>query len=178
MNQPSNFPSADSLLSSAPSAKFEEIGANVTGVLIEDPQSTQQTDYESQEPAFWKDGQPKMQVVLRLSDAAGEEVRVFVKGRMLTAVKKATRAAGTPLRAGGEISITYVGDGEAKRGLHAPKLYEAAYDAPLATTQQAPPQAPQGQMAPPQTQQGGQWPPATAQGTPGQPQQMPQQPPF
>ena len=175
MNQPTNFPTADSLLSSAPSAKFEEIGANVTGVLVEDPQATQQTDFETQEPAFWKDGQPKMQVVLRLSDAAGEEVRVFVKGRMLTAVKKATRAAGTPLRAGGEISITYVGDGEAKRGLHAPKLYEAAYDAP---TQQAPPQAPQGQMAPPQTQQGGQWPPATAQGTPGQPQQMPQQPPF
>ena len=175
MNQPNNFPSADSLLSSAPAAKFEEIGANVTGFLIEDPQSTQQTDFETQEPAFWKDGQPKMQVVLRLSDADGEEVRVFVRGRMLTAVKKAARAAGTPLRAGGEISITYVNDGEAKRGLHPPKLYEAVYDAP---TQQAPPQAPQRQMAPPQTQQGGQWPPATAQGTPGQPQMPPQQPPF
>lgn len=185
--QPVNLPSADSLLSSAPTAKFEQPGANITGTLIEDPQATQQSDYETQEPAFWKDGRPKMQVVLRLADAAGEETRVFVKGRMLTSVKKATRVAGAPLRAGGEISITYTGDGEAKRGMHAPKLFDVVYDGPgqaapgspepVAQPVQAQPQSPQMTA---QQQQGDPWS-ATPQQAPLQPQQaplQPQQPPL
>lgn len=125
------LPSADSLLDSSPVAKFEEIGDIITGTLVEDPEATQQSDFDTGEPAFWRDGQPKMQLVIRLVDAAGEETRLYAKAGSLSAIKKALAKADAPLRKGGELWLKFSGEGEPPRkGYHPPKLFEAAYDPP------------------------------------------------
>lgn len=127
------LPSADSILSTAPAAKFDNPGDMVQGVLLGAPEAIQQSDFASGEPTFWKDGQPKMQVVIRIMTASGDELKVYAKSGALTAIKKASRVAGAPLREGGELSLTYTGDGEAKRGMNPPKLFSAAYDPPADT---------------------------------------------
>ncbi|ASR85267.1 hypothetical protein I5H06_gp37 [Mycobacterium phage SirPhilip] len=123
------------------SAKFKSHGDTVGGPIAVEPEQRQQTDLDTNEPLTWKDGSPRMQLVVTVqTDLNDPEVddddglrRLFVKGEMRKAVQKAVIAAGAKgLDVGGELYLTYVGDGEKKGHLTPPKLYSATYKKPAA----------------------------------------------
>ena len=133
-------PTANAILmgSGSRSARFDSIGVSITGV-IEDVTAKQQTDFTTGEPKTWPNGDPMMQVIVRLATDAREDddddgVRsVFVKGKSLTAaVRDAVRRSGAKgLEVGGTLTVTYTGDGVAERkGINPPKLYSADYAQP------------------------------------------------
>jgi hypothetical protein len=125
-----------------PGVKFQSPGDTVTGPIVE-LAASQQTDYKTKEPLNWPDGKPRMQVEVKvktsLRDSSIEDDdgvrRLFVKGKILTnAVKDAVRATGAKgLEIGGVLTVTYIGDAPAEKGLNAPKLYEAEYVKPNPT---------------------------------------------
>lgn len=142
----------------AKSAKFPTVGSSITGTVASDPEVVQQTEFGTGKPLFWDDGKPRQQLVVQLNtnlreDAEDDGVRaIYVKGKSLTgAIREAVKLAGAPgLEIGGTLTVTYVGDGKAERGMP-PKLYTAAYQRPTNTaanafladtTPSAPPAAP------------------------------------
>lgn len=153
------------------SAKFETVGATVTGKIAASPQVRQQTDISSGAALTWDNGDPKMQLVVQLQttehlDDEDDGMRnLYVKGSkdpasksMHAAVAAAVQNAGAKgLEVGGTLTVKYVGDGVSKtRGFNPPKQYEATYRAPDAseflggaTAQQAPAAEPVAPAAPP-----------------------------
>lgn len=129
------------LMGGGKSFSFDTIGAKVSGTVIE-ATAAQQVDMDTEQPAFWPDGKPKMQVIVTLQTDLDEEVgddgqrRVYLKGSKPTsslgAVKAAIKAAGASgIEVGGKLQIAYTGDGEpTKKGWNAPKQYAAKYEAP------------------------------------------------
>jgi hypothetical protein len=123
-----------------PTAKFPVIGTTVAGVITAEPTIENQREFGTDKVLTWPDGSPRQQLVVTIKTAAIDQSipgddgarRVFIKGTMKTAVANAVKAAGKrQLDVGGQLSITYTGDGEASRpGLNAPKLYAATYAAP------------------------------------------------
>ncbi|WNM74149.1 hypothetical protein SEA_NERGAL_58 [Mycobacterium Phage Nergal] len=124
-----------------PSGKFKAHGDTVGGPIAVEPSQTQQTNMDG-DLLTWPDGSPRMQLVVTvqtdnrdpsIEDDDGKR-RLFIKGEMKKAVQQAVIAAGARgLDVGGELHVTYVGDGEpARRGLTAPKLYQARYIKPSA----------------------------------------------
>ncbi|MDM2104790.1 Uncharacterised protein [Mycobacteroides abscessus subsp. bolletii] len=137
----------------APSAKFKTHGDTVGGVIVEEPTQQQQRDLESGDLETWPDGNPKMQLVVTvqtdLRDPAVEDDdgkrRIFVKGGLRKAVQEAVIAAGSRgLDVGGELHVTYTGDGERKGYLTAPKLYSARYVKPSESAAPAAEELPEG----------------------------------
>lgn len=119
------------VMGAPPAAKFEEIGDTIAGRLTRVYQ-VQQTDFDTREPLWWEDGQPKMQVVAVL-DVPGTGLRSLYIGSkgLREAIRDACREAGRGLRPDGYVSIRYTGDGEPfKKGARPPKIYQAAYDPP------------------------------------------------
>lgn len=131
------------------SAKFETVGAKITGTITVRPELRQQTDMVSGLPETWDGGDPKMQLVVSLQtderdpeDPDDDGVRkVYVKGSkkpesksLHAAIAQAVREAGAKgLEIGGRLTVTYVGDGvPTTRGFNPPKHYEASY-VPAAT---------------------------------------------
>ncbi len=132
------------------SAKFEELGDSVEGTITS-AELTQQTDLETQAPLFWTDGKPRMQLVVGIqtdgerADDNDDGVRkVYAKGgayevssgsgkSMKDAIADAVKKANAPtLEVGGWIKVAYTGEGKkTNRGFSAPKLYKAAYKAPV-----------------------------------------------
>lgn len=138
----STDPNAWLLGGTVPSAKFEARGDTITGVISETPELRQQTDFDTQQPKFWDDGKPMMQLVVTLStdqrdpgnpDDDGTR-RIYVKGKLQQAVASAIRKAGAKgLEVGGTLTVSYVGDDEPKRrGMSGAKLYTADYTSPTA----------------------------------------------
>lgn len=124
----------------APAAKFPTVGTTWKGTIT-DKTMSQQTDMVTGKPKTYDDGNPMMQVVLTIQtdqrDATIEgddgTRRLFIKGAMLAAVKKAIKDADAPTaEVGGTIAIKYTHDGEGKPGLNPPKQYIAQYAAPVA----------------------------------------------
>ena len=121
----------------APAAKFPVPGTTVSGTITAEPEIMQQREFGTGTPLAWPDGKPKLQLVVTLATATGEQ-RVFVKGQLKTAVAQAVKAAGKDaLEVGGTLSVTFVAVGEpARPGLSGAKQYTATYTAP-ATAQAA-----------------------------------------
>ena len=124
-----------------PSAKFENHGDSVAGTVDDEPQAVQQTDFTTGEPLTWPNGDPRMQVVVTLAtdlrdDSEDDGLRkLFIKGKSMNgAVRDAVRKAGSKgLERGGQLTVTYTGDGVAeRRGINPPKLYSASYAPPSA----------------------------------------------
>ncbi len=123
----------------SPAAKFKAIGDSITGVVT-NAEARQQTDFDSGEAKTWDNGDPMMEIVLTLATSLRDkdvedddgERRVFCRGAMLTAMKQAIKKAkDTKPRIGGRVTVTYSGDGEAKKkGFSPPKLYTVAYEPP------------------------------------------------
>jgi hypothetical protein len=148
------------------SAKFDNAGDTITGTITAEPEMRQQTDIKSGQPKFWDNGDPQMQLVVRLQtdlreDADDDGIRaIYVKGgfkapTMQKAIADAVRASGAKgLAVGGTLTVTYTGNGPASGvGMNPPKYYTAQYQAPVvgaAFLQEptAPPAAPQQAVAP------------------------------
>lgn len=127
--------------SGAPSVKFPTVGTVITGTVVREPTSSQQTNFRTKVPEFWKDGSPKMQVIVQLQTNMRDPQQpeddgtrsLYIKGKELTnAIRQAVRASGANgIHAGGTLTVAYIGDGPAPEGLdEGPKLYSAQYQPP------------------------------------------------
>ena len=120
-----------------PAAKFETIGAMVTG-FITAADVRDQTDFQTGDVLFWKDGSPRKQLVITLeTEDRDPDVefddgarRIYAKGNMLNAIRAVAKPHGG-IEVGGKLRVKYVRDGEQKqRGFNPPKEYQAWYAPP------------------------------------------------
>lgn len=124
---------------STPGAKFTDPGASVTGVIAEEPTSSQQTTPKG-DLKTWDDGNPMLQLVVTLQTSERDSEiedddgkrRLYVKGQMKKAVGDAVRTVGAKgLDVGGTLTVTYTHDGERSNpAFSPPKQYVAVYVAP------------------------------------------------
>lgn len=119
---------------SVPSVSFKDtpVGTSFTGVVTKAPELVQARDYESGQPAFWSDGNPKMTVVTRL-EINGEERALWAAkpSAMFRAIADAQKAAGAQIAVGGRLTITFSGEKPNDNPrLNPQKLYTAVYAPP------------------------------------------------
>ena len=127
------------LFGGGPSLKFPTKGTEHTVTVAGEPEHTQQTDFDSGEPLFWPDGNPKMQLVIPVVTENTEDDdddgsrRWFVKGQSKQALTKALRAAKRRnVEEGGLLRIKYAKDGPKEGKRLPPKHYEVTYIPPEA----------------------------------------------
>ncbi|QCG77788.1 hypothetical protein QLQ77_gp42 [Gordonia phage Reyja] len=130
------------LRSSTKSATWHNIGDTVAGCVIENPTVSQATDFKTKEPKTWKDGNPIMQLVIRLQtdirdpeDPDDDGVRsLFVEestNRKRALVAAIAEAGAKSIEPGAYLECTFYGEGEASApGLSKPKLYRCKYTPP------------------------------------------------
>lgn len=119
------------------------VGTTVSGRIIS-WKMEQQRDYDDDTKLlFWKNGDPRMQLVItvqtdlrepdRYEDDEGER-RFFVKGEMQKALRAALEAAGKrTIERGGTLTIQFTGTGTPKDAKsNPPNLYAAHYQPPEA----------------------------------------------
>ncbi|KRD51939.1 hypothetical protein [Microbacterium sp. Root280D1] len=125
--------------SSSKGVRFDTIGASITGTVKSAPRERQQTKYGTQEPDFWPNGDPKMQILVDLqtdqrADANddGERTLYVASKNMKKAIGEAIRAANaSDIAPGGVLTVSYVGNDPASKNPANPaKLYQAQYTAP------------------------------------------------
>lgn len=138
-------PSVDSFLmgSGAKSAKFETIGTVVGGLIVDEPQLVQQKDIKTGAPKHWDDGNPMMQLVVKVQtdqrdpdDAEDDGVRaIYIKAQMRQAVADAVRKAGAKsLEVGGDLKVKFTGtEAASTKGFNDKKIYAAQYAKPVAS---------------------------------------------
>jgi hypothetical protein len=133
--------------SSSKGLKFDSIGVTHTGVVQSVPRERQQTKFGSQDPDFWPNGDPKMQILVDLKtdqrlDASdtGERTLYVASANMKRAIGEAIRAAGaSDILPGGTLTVQYVGNDPASANPANPKkMYAATYTAPTSAFVQQP----------------------------------------
>ena len=150
--------------------KFEAVNQGASGYIVGqlDPATgrqvpyleTQQTDFKTKEPAFYKDGNPVMQAVIliqteeRIDDDDDGQRTIYVnKTRMKRALQKALKDAGVgDFAIGGVVTIWMTGTEPAKQGGSDAKLFAASYIPPaggLAVDTASAPVAAPAPVAPP-----------------------------
>jgi hypothetical protein len=120
------------------SAAFKSPGTVVGGSILREPRVTQQTDFDTQKPKFYDDGNPMMQIVVQVQtdqrdDTDDDGVRAFyIKGQMRQAVADAVRAVKAKgLDVGGALFVKYERDEPNSRGRgNDKKVYAARYTPP------------------------------------------------
>jgi len=131
-----NLPDPNSLFAtkSVPSISFKDskIGDSFTGTIT-DIETAQVRDFETNEPKFWDDGNPQLQVVLTLAtdyiddtiDGDDGSRKLYLVGQKLTAMKQAVKEFGGKQVAKGQIiTITFTGEKpNANKRYNATKLY-------------------------------------------------------
>lgn len=149
-----------------PWAKFPAPGTKVAGKVMVKPEKRQQLKYKTNEPLFWDDGKPRMEIVFRLdtgvTDPSVEDddgVReLHAKGKMLKAIREAVLAVGAPgVEPGSYLAVEHThkdGDFKEYRAEYTPpapgadegnvelmggsqSIEQVAVNAPLATAQLA-----------------------------------------
>jgi hypothetical protein len=126
------------LLGRPPAAKFASPGDMFSGKVL--TVGTQQTrKYGTNEPEWWPDGRPKLEMVLTVKDSEGTKTLYCSRG-MQDAIRVAVQdvnfrrppGQGIPgVRPGGYLTIKYTGDDKPRTpGGRGAKLYEAGYDPP------------------------------------------------
>ncbi|SDQ05011.1 hypothetical protein [Leucobacter chromiiresistens] len=141
--------------------KFNEIGARITGKIAQLPFEKQATKFGSQEPDYWPNGDPKMQVVVPLTETNapredgnddGDRTLYVSSTAMKKAIFAAISAAGAQdVQVGGTLTVQYTGNDPASQNPANPKkLYQAQYSPPATGLAQpaAAPAAPQAAPAP------------------------------
>lgn len=145
---------------SLPSVSFKDtpVGTSYTLEVLEAPELVQARDYESGQPAFWPDGNPKQTVVTKVTDTATGEVKNLWAAKpsaLFRAIGDAQKAAGAQIRPGDTLVVTFSGEkpNEKNPRLNPQKLYTVALtkgDA-FADQQQPAPVAPVAVPAPVQS---------------------------
>lgn len=128
----------------ARSFPFERVGDIVKGTIVA-CDLRQQTSLEDNKPLFWADGTPRRQLVITLqtnlstTDDDDGQRTIYAKGgryevatgegmSMRDAIADAVKAAGAKtMDPGDELAVGFTGEGKAKRGYNAPKLYAASF---------------------------------------------------
>lgn len=135
------FAGADNL----PSLSFKDkpLGTSYSGVVTAPPSLVQSRNFDSRQPEFWPDGNPKMTVATNLRLDSGEEVCLWASkpSAMFRAIAEAAKAAGTgPVAVGGRLTVTFSGEkpDPAKPHLNPQKLYTVTYQPPNAFAEQQP----------------------------------------
>ncbi|NLP82616.1 hypothetical protein HF576_02020 [Microbacterium sp. CFH 90308] len=166
--------------------KFDQIGVSHSGTVKSAPRERQQTKFGSQEPDFWPNGDPKMQILVDLQTNEREDPNddgtrtLYVASKnMKRAISDAIRAAGaSDILPGGVLTVQYVGNDPASANPANPaKLYAVQYTAPTSAFVQPAAAAPAAQPV----QQSPTFVPTTANVAPQQAVQQPvpqQQAPF
>lgn len=140
---------------STPALSFKDapVGTSFTCTVVEAPTLLQSRDFETGNPAFWPDGNPKMSAVVKVT-VNGEERSIWAAkpSSLFAAIASAQQTAGQQIAPGGTLVVTYTHDkpNENPR-LNAAKQYSATYTPPNAFgTEQAQPaqQAPAATPAP------------------------------
>jgi hypothetical protein len=139
--------------SSSKGLKFDQIGVSHSGTVKSAPRERQQTKFGSQEPDFWPNGDPKMQILVELQTTQREDPNddgtrtLYVASKnMKRAISDAIRAAGaSDIMPGGVLTVQYVSNDPASANPANPaKLYQAQYTPPTSGFGQQPaPTAPQ-----------------------------------
>ena len=110
----------------------DPIGTSVTGI-VRGIEAQQQHDIDTGAPKFFDNGQPMMQIVVRLATETRDPAipgddgvrALYIKGKNITALRNACRKAGRDMpHVGDRMTATYAADGQArKRGWNPPKLH-------------------------------------------------------
>lgn len=139
---------------SLPSVTFKDMPVGTSYKLKVDkaPELVQARDYESQQPAFWPDGNPKQTVVTKVIDlGTGEEKNLWAAkpSALFRAIGDAQKAAGGPIKGGDTLTVTFSGEkpNEKNPRLNAQKLYTVAIEPGNAFAEQ-PAASPVAQAAP------------------------------
>jgi len=121
-----------------PSVKFDTIGDTVIGTIVDEPKATQMNKYKTDEPAFWKSGDPMMQVIVTIQTDnrdPGDPTddgrrRLYITPRMMPPVREAIVKAGAKgLAIGGRIAVRWIsGSGEGEGNA---RQFAADYAAPV-----------------------------------------------
>jgi len=112
-----------------PSAKFPEIGASVSGVVVEVteaevPHFNAKGQIEGIERD--EDGTPVMQLDVTIQQAGAGKIVLHTGGSIFYAIGRALAEVGAEdVDAGDTLTVTYTGDGPKKAGRNAPKQYSA-----------------------------------------------------
>ena len=121
----------------ARSAAFKDHGDRVWGTIMS-AVVKQQTDFTTQKPKFYDDGDPMLHVIITLLTDLSEDDEddgmraVYAKGQMLKAIRNAVSKAGAKgIAEGGRLVVQYTGDAEPKqKGMSGAKQYFAKYEPP------------------------------------------------
>jgi hypothetical protein len=139
--QPQYIDPTDAMFGAGASLSFADVsqkGQWRGGTIVAPPSTSQRTNFQTKAPEFWPDGQPKMQIVVKLQTAERDpsnpadsgQRSLFIKGGVHSAVSAALAAAGAPgLRVGAELYVRWVGEKASAQGSPA-KVYEAVYRLP------------------------------------------------
>lgn len=121
-----------------PSVSFNgaAVGTTRTIKVTSHAQLKQSRDFETGEPAFWPDGNPKMSAIIE-GTLDGEAVALWAAkpSAMFTAIAEAQRTAGEQIAPGGTLIVTYTGDKPHEKNprLNPAKQYRVKYVPPTAT---------------------------------------------
>ncbi|OIU88633.1 hypothetical protein [Microbacterium sp. AR7-10] len=122
--------------SSSKGVKFTNVGDSITGTVVGATTERQQTKFGTQEPDFWPNGDPKMQILVNLQTTLredgnddGERTLYVASKNMKKAIGDAIRASGaSDVAAGGQLTVTFIGnDPNSKNPANPAKLYQAQY---------------------------------------------------
>lgn len=132
-----NDPNAFLMGAGGRSATFKSVKDAVDGWIV-DFAMRQQTAFGSGTAKFYDDGNPMMQLVITLQTKIADDEdddmirRVYAKGQILQAIRKAVADAGARgLAVDGRLYIRYTGDGKAEKNMNPPKQYIAKYQPPV-----------------------------------------------
>lgn len=113
---------------SGTTAKFPTIGTLHKGTITS-INERQARKFGTDELDTWPNGDPKLELVIGILEDDSETYTLYAKGQMRNAIRNASQR----IEVGGTLAVKYVRDGEAKKGLNAPKEYVAQYQAPTQT---------------------------------------------
>jgi hypothetical protein len=135
-----------------PSVSFKDapFGTSYTFTVDAAPEMVQARDFDSGQPAFYDDGNPKMTVVTKVTNKAGGEAMSLwapKPGSMFFAIAK---AAPTGIAPGGTLTVTLTGEkaNPLKPKNYPQKQYDVTYTAPNAFGDSTAPAAAQAAPAP------------------------------
>jgi hypothetical protein len=112
------------------SVKFAEKDLEFVGQVSGPVITTQDTVYNSTEPATWKDGSPRLKATVPLTTEAGETFTLHIpaSSALHKAIGAALNAAGvSDLELGGVLGVKWTGFGVGKNPSNPPKSYAARY---------------------------------------------------
>lgn len=120
----------------ARSATFHNIGDRYWGTIMS-METRQQTDFKTKEPLVWRDGTPRLQLVVTIltdlqEDEDDDQMRsIYIKGQMRAAVRDAVaKARARGLEEGGKLLVQFVGEKKSDDGLSPAKQFFAKYEPP------------------------------------------------